>query len=143
MNSQRQKTILLVDDEVIIAMEKSEELEGMGYRVINVPSGEEAIRSVLDKKAAIELILMDINLGHGLDGTEAAEVILKEKDIPVGFLSSHTEPEIVEKTEKITSCSRARYAQDHWLPTTSFYLEVPNIPEEGEGRFYDDTECRF
>ena len=38
-----------------------------------------------------------------MDGTQAAREILKEKDIPVVFLSSHTEPEIVEKTEKITS----------------------------------------
>lgn len=38
-----------------------------------------------------------------MDGTQAAEEILKHKDIPVLFLSSHAEPEIVEKTEKITS----------------------------------------
>ena len=46
---------------------------------------------------------MDIDLGKGMDGTEAAEIILKDKDIPVVFLSSHTEPEVVEKTEGITS----------------------------------------
>jgi len=46
---------------------------------------------------------MDIDLGPGIDGTQAAERILEHKDIPVVFLSSHTEPEVVEKTEKITS----------------------------------------
>jgi PAS domain S-box-containing protein len=46
---------------------------------------------------------MDINLGEGIDGTEAAERILRIRDIPVVFLSSHTEPEVVEKTEGITS----------------------------------------
>ncbi|MFN2312796.1 MAG: response regulator, partial [Spirochaetia bacterium] len=51
----------------------------------------------------IDLILMDINLGSGIDGTQAAELILQNHDIPVVFLSSHTEPEVVEKTEKITS----------------------------------------
>jgi CheY-like chemotaxis protein len=40
---------------------------------------------------------MDINLGEGIDGTECAELILKERDIPLVFLSSHTEPEIVRK----------------------------------------------
>ncbi len=40
---------------------------------------------------------MDINLGPGIDGTQAAEQILNKKDIPVVFLSSHTEPEVVEK----------------------------------------------
>ncbi len=38
-----------------------------------------------------------------MDGTEAAALILKERDLPVVFLSSHTEPEVVARTEKITS----------------------------------------
>ena len=46
---------------------------------------------------------MDIDLGKGIDGTQAAETIQKDFDIPIVFLSSHMEPEIVEKTEKITS----------------------------------------
>lgn len=46
---------------------------------------------------------MDINLGRGMDGTQAAEIILKDYDIPILFLSSHTEPDVVQKTEKITS----------------------------------------
>ncbi len=46
---------------------------------------------------------MDIDLGRGMKGTEAAETILKAKDIPLAFLSSHTEPEIVNTTEGITS----------------------------------------
>jgi len=46
---------------------------------------------------------MDINLGDGMDGTEAALEILRTHAIPVLFLSGHTEQEIVERTEKITS----------------------------------------
>jgi PAS domain S-box-containing protein len=46
---------------------------------------------------------MDIDLGSGIDGTQAAETILKTKDIPVLFLSNHIESEIVDRTEKITS----------------------------------------
>jgi len=46
---------------------------------------------------------MDIDLGRGIDGTEAAQAILRERDIPIVFLSSHIEKETVEKTEKITS----------------------------------------
>jgi DNA-binding NarL/FixJ family response regulator len=51
----------------------------------------------------IDLILMDIDLGGGIDGAKAAEEILKDFYIPILFLSAHTEKEIVEKTEKITS----------------------------------------
>jgi CheY-like chemotaxis protein len=96
------KTILLVEDEVIVAMGERFELEKKGYMVIVANSGEEAIKTV-EKENAIDLILMDIDLGKGLDGSEAAREILKVKDIPIVFLSSHTEPEVVEKTERISS----------------------------------------
>lgn len=96
------KTILLVEDEVILAMSEEMNLEKYGYSVITVTTGEEAIEAV-KSTTEIDLILMDINLGAGINGTEAAETILKERDIPVLFLSSHIEPEVVEKTENITS----------------------------------------
>ncbi len=100
--AEKQKTILLVEDEVFIALEQANTLEDRGYAVIMVNSGEQALQAV-QADPGIDLILMDIDLGRGTDGTEAAELILKERDVPVVFLSSHTEPEIVEKTEKITS----------------------------------------
>lgn len=96
------QTILLVEDEVLIAMDEQTVLEEAGYAVTTVNSGEKAVQQVRNRED-IDLILMDINLGTGLDGTEAAEIILSEKDIPLAFLSSHTEPEVVRKTEGITS----------------------------------------
>jgi PAS domain S-box-containing protein len=75
----------------------------LGYLVQHVHTGEKAVQAILGNTVHFDLILMDINLGSGMDGTQAAEQILNHKDIPVVFLSSHTEPEIVEKTEKITS----------------------------------------
>ncbi len=97
-------TILLIEDEAITGMAQAKTLETEGYNVIHVLSGENAIE--LFRKGsdhAIDLILMDIDLGRGMDGTVTAREILKSHDIPVVFLSSHTEKEIVEKTEKITS----------------------------------------
>jgi len=100
---EKSKTLLLVEDEALIAAAEKMELEERGYRVIHVCRGEDAVLSALDPAVEIDLILMDINLGSGIDGTETARRILAEKDIPVVFLSSHTSPEVVEKTEKITS----------------------------------------
>ena len=96
------KRILLVEDEVILAMNEKMQLEKYGYSVRTVTTGEKAVEAV-KTSSDIDLILMDINLGTGIDGTQAAELILKDHNIPVVFLSSHTEPEVVEKTEKITS----------------------------------------
>ncbi|HEX2869012.1 MAG TPA: PAS domain S-box protein [Ignavibacteriales bacterium] len=98
------KTLLLVEDEAIIALTEKRWLINEGFRVIHVTSGEEAIKTVQTGSEKIDLILMDIDLGHGcMDGTQAAREILKTQDIPLLFLSSHTEKEIVDKTEQITS----------------------------------------
>ncbi len=96
------KTLLLVEDEMLIAMDKKNELEKFGYNVLTTNTGEKAV-SLVNKNNTINLILMDIDLGRGIDGTIAAEQILKEHDIPIVFMSSHTEPEIIQKTEKVTS----------------------------------------
>src|SRR6056297_2858054 len=96
------KKILLVEDEVLIAMNEAQTLQKHGYEVVTVYNGEKAVEMV-NSDSEISLILMDIDLGKGIDGTEAADEILNKKDIAVVFLSSHTEPEVVKKTEGITS----------------------------------------
>ncbi|TVR93215.1 MAG: PAS domain S-box protein [Spirochaetaceae bacterium] len=98
-----QAFVLLVEDEPIVALTHSRLLERAGYQVHTARSGEQAVQAALSTDARYDIVLMDIDLGSGIDGTTAAEQILAERDLPVLFLSSHTEPEIVEKTEKITS----------------------------------------
>jgi PAS domain S-box-containing protein len=104
MNEQEhKKTILLVKDEAVIAMMEEKALSKHGFNVIIASSGVNAINAV-QNTPDIDLILIDVNLGKGkMDGTEAAEIILKERDIPVLFLSSYTHAEVVQKTERITS----------------------------------------
>ncbi len=96
------KRLLLVEDELLIATVEMKALEKAGFSVITAATGEDAVETARNRDD-IDLILMDINLGPGIDGAEAATIILKERDIPLVFLSSHTEPEVVDKTESITS----------------------------------------
>lgn len=96
------KTILLVEDEALIALAERTTLERHGYRVVTASTGEQAVDVALTTPK-IDLVLMDINLGPGIDGTVAAEQILEERNLPLVFLSSHTDPEVVDKTERITS----------------------------------------
>ncbi len=96
------KRILLVDDDSIIALCEKQELENYGYSVQTAISGEKAVAAI-KASAGIDLVLMDIDLGTGMDGTQAAELILQDHDIPILFVSSHSERSVVEKTEKITS----------------------------------------
>lgn len=96
------KTILLVEDEDLLVILQTEWLERLGFNVITVSSGEKAIE-VTQTTPGIDLILMDINLGPGMDGLEAASTILKDHDIPVVFLTSHEGEEIVKRTKEIAS----------------------------------------
>ncbi len=103
MRDAQQKTLLLVEDEALVAVVERKTLERFGYNVITAETGEKAVATVEADADGIDLILMDIDLGSGIDGTEAAEQILATHDIPLVFLSSHTEPEYVKRTEGITS----------------------------------------
>lgn len=97
------KTILLVEDEFLIAMMESRDLESAGYNVVHAADGRDAVEIIRSRGGGIDLVLMDIDLGQGMDGTEAARQILEIREIPVIFLSSYTEMEIVNRTEEITS----------------------------------------
>jgi PAS domain S-box-containing protein len=98
----REATILLVEDERIVALAEQQILESEGYTVLPVESGEEAVHTARVRQQ-IDLILMDIDLGTGIDGTEAAERILEMRSLPIVFLTSHQEKSIVERTRDLTS----------------------------------------
>lgn len=101
MRTTEQKTILLVEDEEPLAMILVEMIERFGYQVITANSGEKAVEIAIGNKK-INLILMDIDLGPGIDGSEAAKQILGRKNIPIVFLTAHSEKEYVDKVRKIT-----------------------------------------
>ena len=95
------KTILLVEDEPIIARTEAKLLKNNGYMVITAGDAVKAIGAVNEQ--AIDLVLMDIDLGHGnMDGTEASQVILQDHMLPIVFLTSHAEKEMVDKVKGIT-----------------------------------------
>ncbi|HRW79139.1 MAG TPA: PAS domain S-box protein, partial [Candidatus Sabulitectum sp.] len=77
-------------------------LSRYGYEVTISATGEEAVEAVAGG-AVFDLVLMDIDLGAGMNGPDAAAIILERCHLPLVFLSSHTERVIVEKTESITS----------------------------------------
>ncbi len=99
----KKNKLLLVEDEALIAMNEANDLGKEGYDVIIAYSGQDAIDEIKKDPGAIHLVLMDIDLGPGMDGTAAAKEIQKIQDIPIVFLSSHIEKAIVDRTETITS----------------------------------------
>ena len=102
MDTTTRSTVLLVEDDAIIALAEAQQIRALGYEVKIVYTGEVAVE-LATADFSIDLVLMDIDLGEGMDGTEAAAQILQRRDLPVIFLSSHTEKDIVERTSRITN----------------------------------------
>ena len=97
------KKILLVEDDAVVSMSQSLVLKRAGYDVVPALTAEQAIAAVKEETPPPDLVLMDIDLGKGLDGADAAREILKIRDIPVIFLTSHTERVMVARTRGITN----------------------------------------
>ncbi|MFP4362470.1 MAG: PAS domain S-box protein [Spirochaetia bacterium] len=102
MEYQNCESILLVEDEGLVSFSQKKALEKFGYSIKTVYSGEEAIETIHNDRN-IQLVLMDIDLGEGMDGIDTAERILASRDLPIVFLSSHTDPTIIQKTDRVTS----------------------------------------
>jgi len=84
------ETILVVEDEGLIALHLTEILEKAGYRVISPAySGEMALRA-LETSPKPDLVLMDIGLAGSLDGIETARQIKKRSPVPLIFITAYT-----------------------------------------------------
>lgn len=93
------KKILLVEDEIIIALDLKLSLENQGYIVSeHVTKGEDVINSILNNKP--DLILMDIKLAGEIDGVETAQMVHDNFNIPVIFITSYSNKQIIERAKK-------------------------------------------
>lgn len=95
-------SILIVEDELIIAKNTAKKLKLAGYVVPKiVSSGQAAISYVTENPP--DLILMDIAIKGDIDGVETALQIKDIADIPTIFLTAYATDEIMERASK-TGC---------------------------------------
>ena len=88
--------ILIVEDESIVALDIKRRLVKLGYDVAAVvATGEEAIEKA--EETSIDLVLMDISLPGDIDGIEAAKRIQERFDIPVVYLTAHSDKATLER----------------------------------------------
>jgi PAS domain S-box-containing protein len=88
--------ILVVEDEYLTRVDIKNSLNAMGYEVIGVAdTGDTAIRMTEQLKP--DLILMDITLKGKMNGIEAAGEIHENFQIPVVYLTAHSDDATVEK----------------------------------------------
>jgi signal transduction histidine kinase len=91
-------SILIVEDESIVALDLQNQLRLMGHTVSGVAdSGREAVR--MAEGTQPDLVLMDIQLQGVMDGVEAARELRARLDIPVVFLTACADEGMLERVK--------------------------------------------
>lgn len=78
--------VLVVEDEVILALDFTEIIEDHGYSVVGPCSRLKHAERVA-KEDNIDVALLDVNLGSGKT-TEGIAKILRERNIPIAFITA-------------------------------------------------------
>src|SRR5208337_1982719 len=90
---------LIVEDEGLVALKTKKDLERIGYDVVDIfASGEEALEGI--EAVRPDLILMDIQLQGKIDGIDAANDISEKYDVPVIYLTAHSEENTLWRAKK-------------------------------------------
>lgn len=91
-----EKSILIVEDELIIAESIREILERRGFEVLGIETtADGALRTIEEHKP--DLAVLDINLNSERDGIWLAEQIKLNHSLPFIFLTSHADEETLSK----------------------------------------------
>lgn len=92
----KKATILVVEDEVVVARDIAVQLRESGYQPVgHALRGEEAIALAHSLKP--DLVLMDIQLAGAMDGIAAAQAIRMQLGIPVVFLTAFAADDVLAR----------------------------------------------
>lgn len=95
-------SILIVEDELLIAKNTAKKLTNLGYNVAKIVStGQAAIDFVSHEN--LDLILMDIAIKGDIDGIETASQIKGISDVPIIFITAYANEKNLERAAK-TGC---------------------------------------
>jgi len=91
-------SIMLVEDEIIVAADVKNRLENMGYEVLGIfDTGEEAIEKAGELRP--NLVLMDIVLKGEMDGIDAAQKIRELFNIPIIYLTAYSDEKTLQRAK--------------------------------------------
>jgi CheY-like chemotaxis protein len=89
--------ILIVEDEMVVAKSIEMLVKSWDYEVIGVaPSGRKALE-IISSQTKPDLVLMDIKLKGPMDGVSTAQRVQALFDIPVVYLTAHSDPETLKR----------------------------------------------
>ena len=97
---EQKANIYIVEDESIVAKDIQNSLQKLGYNILGISNnGSDAIKNIVDLEP--DIVLMDIMIKGNMTGIEVADIIKKEYNMPVIFLTAYGDEATLAKA-KIT-----------------------------------------
>lgn len=112
MASVPRRTVLVVEDEMLIRILATDSLQESGFTVLEAADAAEALR-ILDEHDDVDVLVTDVNMPGPMDGVALAE-LMHDRRPELGLI--------------ITS-GRGEFDPAD-LPTTSLYLAKPYLPRQ-------------
>lgn len=95
-----QSKILIVEDEIIVAMDLEETLARLDFELIGAANSPEEARGFFAEQAP-DLIVCDINLNADIDGIELMKELRQQGDFKVIFLTAFHDEKTIAKTMEV------------------------------------------
>ena len=112
MATASRRTVLVVEDEMLIRIVAADSLQENGFNVLEAANAAEALR-ILDEHDEVDVLFTDVNMPGTMDGIALAD-LMHDRRPELGLI--------------ITS---GRGTPDNArLPTTSLYLAKPYLPHQ-------------
>lgn len=92
-------SVLIVEDEGIVALGLEDTLQLEGYHVTGVAdNGKDALKVM--KENTVDLVLLDIHIKGDWDGIETARRLTSVRDVPFIYLTAFSDEETVERARE-------------------------------------------
>jgi DNA-binding response OmpR family regulator len=83
--------VIIIEDELMVAWALEGTLESLGHEIMDIyPTGESALAAGL---GGATLLIVDINLGSGIDGIATASELRRTASVPIIFCSAYSDPQ--------------------------------------------------
>jgi CheY-like chemotaxis protein len=93
------EVILLIDDEPLVRLIGSEQLEELGYQVLEASDGSSALR-ILQANRTIDLLITDVGLPGGMNGRQLADVArVQRPELKLLFVTGYAEHAVLNHSQ--------------------------------------------